>query len=113
MAAKWIEQKKRYRKYKARIKELPENYRSSIEALERYLLIFGPGQGDSVVVMLEDLAGLFEESAADQLPLREIVGDDPVEFTETFLQNYPEGQWIKRERDRLITTIDRAAGDRS
>ena len=40
-----------------------------------------------------------------------IVGDDPVEFVEAFLRNYPEGQWINRERERLINAIERADGD--
>ena len=34
--------------------------------------------------------------------------EDPVEFAEAFLRNYPEGQWISRERERLISAIERA-----
>ena len=33
--------KKRWREYKARTKRLPANYRTAIEALERYLTYFG------------------------------------------------------------------------
>ena len=44
--------------------------------------------------MLEDLVDLFEQSAASGTPVREIVGDDPVEFADAFLRNYPQGQWI-------------------
>ena len=61
--------------------------------------------------MLEDLADLFEQSAANGTPVREIVGEDPVEFAEAFLRNYPEGQWIGRERERLTNAIDRVAGN--
>ena len=118
MATGWIEQvtgsleqKKRYRQYKARTKQLPANYRSAVEALERYLMYFGSiTRGETLVSMLEDLADLFEQSAADGTPIREIVGQDPVEFAETFLQNYSEGQWINKERERLTSAIDRAAG---
>ena len=42
--------------------------------------------------MLEDVADLFERAAADGTPIREIVGDDPVEFVEAFVANYPEGR---------------------
>jgi DNA-binding ferritin-like protein (Dps family) len=119
MATGWIEQvtgsleqKKRYRQYKARTKQLPANYRTAIEALDRYLMYFGSiTRGDTLVSMLEDLADLFEQSAADGTPIREIVGEDPVEFAETFLQNYSEGQWINKERERLTKAIDRAAGE--
>jgi DNA-binding ferritin-like protein (Dps family) len=58
--------------------------------------------------MLEDLADLFEQGAATGTPVREIVGEDPVEFAEAFIRNYPQGQWIVRERDRLTSAIERA-----
>ncbi len=106
--------KKRWREYKARTKQLPANYRAAIEALERYLTYFGAiTKGDVLMSMLEDLADLFEQSAANGTPIRAIVGDDPVEFAETFLRNYAEGQWINKERARLTEAIDRAAAEDS
>jgi DNA-binding ferritin-like protein (Dps family) len=45
-----------------------------------------------LLLMLGDLADLFEQSAADGTPIRAIVGDDPVEFAETFMRNYAGGQ---------------------
>jgi len=62
--------------------------------------------------MLNDLADLFEQSVANGTTIREIVGEDPVEFAEEFLQNYSEGQWINKERERLTDAINRAAGDK-
>jgi len=119
MASKWIEQitgsleqKRQYREYKARTKRLPENYYTAITAVERYLMYYGSiTSGDVIVSMLDDLADLFEQSAANGTPIRAIVGDDPVEFAETFLSNYSEGQWINKERDRLNRAIERAAGE--
>jgi DNA-binding ferritin-like protein (Dps family) len=119
MAAGWIERvtgsledKKRYREYKAREKRLPANYREAMEALDRYLMYYGAiTKGDILVTMLNDLADLFEQSAASETPIRDIVGEDPVEFVETFLRNYADGQWIHKERERLTTAISRAAGD--
>ena len=119
MAAGWIEQltgsleeKRRYRQYKARTERLPANYRTAIEALDRYLMYFGAiSKGNILVSMLEDLADLFERGAADRTPIREIVGEDPVEFAETFLQNYTDGQWINKERQRLTKAIERAASE--
>ena len=107
-----IEQKKRYRHYKARTAQLPANYRAAIDALDRYLMYFGAiTKGDILVSMLEDLADLFEQSAAIGTPIRAIVGEDPVEFAEAFLQNYSEGQWINKERKRLTDAIDRVASN--
>ncbi|MEP6562410.1 MAG: DUF1048 domain-containing protein [Nakamurella sp.] len=119
MATGWIEQitgsleqKKQYRKYKARTERLPASYHTAIRALERYLMYYGSiTKGDIMLSMLDDLADLFEQSAADGTAVREIVGEDPVEFAETFLRNYSEGQWINKERDRLTRAIERAAGE--
>jgi DNA-binding ferritin-like protein (Dps family) len=106
-----LEDKRRWRQYKARIKTLPENYRTAVEALERYLMHFGPGDGAEAASMYEDLADLFEQSAASATPIRDIVGEDPVEFAEAFVANYPVGRWISKERDRLTGAIERAAGE--
>jgi len=104
-----IEGKRRWWAYKARTKQLPANYRTAVEALERYLMHFGSiSKGDILVSMLEDLADLFEQSAAAGTPIRAVVGEDPVEFAEAFLQNYAEGQWINKERARLTDAIERA-----
>ncbi|GAA1277533.1 hypothetical protein Psi02_78670 [Planotetraspora silvatica] len=107
-----LEDKRRYRQYKARSEQLPADYHTAIEALQRYMMFFGPGKADSLLAMLEDLADLFEQSAANGTPIRAVVGDDPVEFAEAFLRNYPEGQWISRERERLSNAIDRVTGDK-
>lgn len=119
MAARWIdmvtgtvEGKKRWR-YKARTKQLPPNYRATVEAIERYLMYFVPASADSAASMFEDLAGLFEQVAADGTPIHEVVGQNPVEFVEAFAQNYSKGGYVPtRERERLISAIDRAAGNK-
>ena len=112
--SKMIAEKRRYRQYKARTKQLPANYHTAIDALERYLMYFGAiTKGDTLMSMLDDLADLFEQSAANRTPIRAVVGDDPVEFAEAFLQNYSEGRWINKERERLTKAIDRVAGDQS
>ncbi|MGV8848484.1 MAG: DUF1048 domain-containing protein [Propionibacteriaceae bacterium] len=108
--SKMISDKKRYRAHLARIKSFPANYRTAIEAIERYLMYFGGlTDGGLVATMLDDLGDLFEQSAADGTAIRAIVGEDPVEFVETFLTNYSEGQWINKERERLTKAIDSVA----
>jgi DNA-binding ferritin-like protein (Dps family) len=106
-----LEDKRRWWQYKARVKRLPESYRTAVEALERYLLLFGPADGADAASMYEDLADLFEQSAANGTPIREVFGEDPVEFVEAFMQNYPLGRWRTRERNRFVSAIERAAGE--
>jgi DNA-binding ferritin-like protein (Dps family) len=107
--SKVVGEKGQWREYKARARQLPPSYRTAVDALERYLRYFGTGGGGTA--MYEDLIDLFEQSAASGTPIREIVGEDPVEFIEAFVRNYPKGQWIIRERERLTNAIERAAGE--
>jgi DNA-binding ferritin-like protein (Dps family) len=117
MAARWIEaltgsleQKKRYREYRARVASLPEPYRAVARAHERYFMYFGgmTTDGDTMVRMLGDFADLWERAAADATPVREIVGDDPVEFAETFARSYTGPHWADKERARLTRAVDDA-----
>ncbi len=117
MALRWlekitgsIEQKRRYWRYEKRVEQLPASYRTTVEAVNRYVMSSGSiTDGESVMTMLEDLADLFERSAADQTPIHEVVGEDPLEFVEVFLQNYCEGHWNQKERQRLVDAIHRVA----
>jgi DNA-binding ferritin-like protein (Dps family) len=106
--SKVIGPKRRWRAYKARVRQLPPNYRDAVDAIERYLMHFGPMDADSAGSLLEDVAELFERAAADATPIRDIVGDDPVEFVESLIANYTKGGYVTRERERLIGAIERA-----
>jgi DNA-binding ferritin-like protein (Dps family) len=104
--------KRRWRQYKARVRALPASHCTTVGALEQYLTYFGAiTKGDVpvdvVMSMLEDLAGLFEQAAADGTPIRAVVGAAPVEFAETFFRNYSDGRWISKERDQSISAIER------
>ncbi len=118
MAAQWIqaltgslEQKRQYKQDKARIEALPEPYASAAQAMHRYLMYYGGvSDGDTLVTMFGDLADLWERAAVDGTPVRAIVGNDPVEFAETFAQAYTGKRWIDKERVRLTTAMDSAAG---
>ena len=117
MAAKWIElvtgsldQKKQYKQSRARLEALPEPYLTAAKAIERYLMSSGSiTDGDTIVRMMGDLAELWERAAADGTPVRDIVGDDPVEFTETFRAAYAGKEWIDAT-DRIHTPYQTAEG---
>jgi DNA-binding ferritin-like protein (Dps family) len=116
MAAKWIEtltgsleQKKQYRQHRARIDGLPEPYAATAKAFERYFMYYGGiTDGETLVTMLGDFADLWERAAVDGTPVREVVGDDPVEFAETFAQSYVGSRWIDKERTRLVEAVEAA-----
>lgn len=104
-----LDGKRKYRQYRARLKALPEPHRATGHALERYLMNLGAGNDTTMLItMLDDLATLLEQGVADGASVRGIVGEDPVEFAETFLANYPQGSWISKERARLSASIAKA-----
>ena len=116
MAAKWIEtltgsleQKKQYKQYKARIEALPEPYGTVAKALQRYFMYDGGvSDGETLITMTGDFVELFERAAVDGTPVRDIVGENPVEFAQSFTQAYSGKQWIDKERARLNKAIDEA-----
>lgn len=119
MAVRWIEaltgsleQKKQYRQSMARIEALPEPYKDVAKAFNRYFMYYGGmTEGDTLVLMISDHADLWERAVVDGTSVRTIVGDDPVEFAETFAAAYAGARWIDKERARLTKAVDAAAGD--
>jgi len=108
LISKVIGPKRRWRAYKSRVRQLPPNYRGAVDAIERYLMYFGPMDADGAGSLFEDVIDLFERAAADGTPIRDIVGDDPVEFVEALIANYSKGGYVTRERERLISAIESA-----
>jgi DNA-binding ferritin-like protein (Dps family) len=111
LTAKVIGDKKRWRQYKARTRALPEDYRTAVEGIERYLMYFGAVDGDNAASIFEDVADIFERAAADGTPIRDVVGDDPAAFVDALVDNYEKGGYVARERERLNRTIAAAAGE--
>ena len=104
-----LEQKRQYKQCRARIKALPEPYSTVARALQRYYMYYGGViDGETAIKMWSDFVDLWERAAIDGSPVRAIVGDDPVEFAETFVQAYTGRQWIDKERARLTRTIEDA-----
>lgn len=121
MAAKWIEaltgsleEKKKYKQAIARMEALPAPYADAARALNRYFMYYGAiAEGDVLVTMISDHVDLWERAAVDGTSVRAIVGDDPVEFAEAFVRSYRHREWIDKERARLVSAIDAAAGEES
>ncbi|MCL2794138.1 MAG: DUF1048 domain-containing protein [Microbacteriaceae bacterium] len=98
--------KRRWRNYRARLKALPAPYRTAVAGFEHYLMYFGAISSDMTI--FEDLMDLFERAAADGTSIRDIVGDDPLEFIETFKQSYVPDGWVAKEHKKLADAIARA-----
>ena len=78
-------------------------------AFNRYFMYYGGvTEGDTIVQMFVDLADLWERAAIDGTPVSQIVGEDPIEFAESFAQAYGGKRWIDKERARLNEAVDKA-----
>lgn len=113
MTAKVIGDKKRWRAYKARMRALPEAYRTAVDGIERYFMFFGAVDGDSAASVFEDVADIFERAAADGTPIRDIVGDDPAAFVDALVANYDKGGYVAREKQQLDDAIARAEAEQA
>jgi DNA-binding ferritin-like protein (Dps family) len=107
--AKIIGPKKAWRQYRARVKNLPKPYADAVEGIQRYLFHFGAINGADAMALFDDVIELFERAAADGTPLRDIVGEDPVEFVDALIRNYDdEDGYVARQKNRLRRAIDQA-----
>ncbi len=105
LISKVIGPKQGWRESKARARRLPASYRTALDALERYLNYLGPG-GDGGAVYA-DLIDLFEQSAANGTPLREVVGGGPGGVHRGIHSELPGGDWRAPERERFVNAIER------
>ncbi len=105
-----LEDKRHWRASVNRIRSLPGSYRTAAEAMKDYLMAtgFGGATGGKWAPLYEDLADLFEQAAAARTPLRDIIGNDPVDFAEEFASNYSEKRWIDVQRRKLTEAVERA-----
>ena len=113
MAPKWIEtvtgsleQKRQFKQYRQRIEALPEPYVTVAKAFQRYFMYYGGvTDGEVALRMFDDFGDLWERAAADGTSVRDIVGEDPVEFADAFAAAYTGKRWIDKERARLSKAV--------
>ena len=114
LAAKIIGPKKEWRAYKARVKALPVPYAEAVAGVERYVMHFG-GVNDATQAqsLFNDVIDIFERAAADNTPIRDVVGEDPVEFADALIRNYQQTGYVAKEQARLRDAVAKAAEDQA
>jgi DNA-binding ferritin-like protein (Dps family) len=76
--------------------------------MEHHILSCGPESGEATMRALDDLIDLFEQSAAAMTPLRDIVGENPADFAEEFVNNYTEDTWRERQVRKVNQALESA-----
>lgn len=100
---KIIGDKKRYRAFKQAVNQLPPVYRDTLLAIQKYMWNFA--KGDGFMAVLEAILHLFQENAADQVPISQTIGADPVAFCDNIMAQYPNELWLITYQNRLRTSI--------
>ncbi|MCH5462750.1 DUF1048 domain-containing protein [Lactobacillus sp. LC28-10] len=109
MANLWnniVGDKKRYKQFKADVQALPEAYAQTLTALQTYIWNFA--KSGAMMDVLEEILHMFQESAAENVPVQQVIGDDPVEFAENIMTQYPEELWLIKYRTRLRQQVKKA-----
>lgn len=111
-----VDERRRRRRYKARVDALPSPHRRSVRALERYLAYFGSLTAgtlrpDTFLSMLEDLVDIVERAVAGRRSIRTVVGDDPVQFAEDFLRSHIPAPWRDGAPDPSSSAVERRVHD--
>lgn len=101
-----IEDKKRYKQFKSDVQALPEAYAQTLTALQTYIWNFA--KSGAMMNVLEEILHMFQESAAENVPVKQLIGDDPVEFAENIMAQYPEELWLIKYRTRLREQVKKA-----
>ncbi len=94
---------------RTRVEALPADFRAAFAAFESYLAERRAiMEVDAIAAALDDLALLFEQAAADGIPIRSVVGDEPADVAEALLENHLGGSWNAATRASLTAAIDTA-----
>ncbi|WP_282801665.1 DUF1048 domain-containing protein [Secundilactobacillus kimchicus] len=101
-----IGDKKRYNAFKQDMAALPPAYAKTLDALQRYIWNFA--KNGAMLDPLEDILHMFQESAAEKVPVNQAVGDDPVVFAESIMAQYPDDLWLIKYRNQLREQVAQA-----
>ena len=82
---KALEEKRAWRRYRERVKKLPQEYRVVFEEMEKYMYKVCWAKGLTEPTVLPDILALFEENAARGTEVLDVTGADVAAFCDGFL----------------------------
>ena len=85
--------KAEWNKQQARIKAMPADYQIVIGEVQNYFWQFAGGDGMDMKAGIYDLIDFFEEGAANNVPVLDLVGNDVAEFAENALREMQAKRW--------------------
>lgn len=87
-----LDDKRKYKQMMKRVNDLPKDYNFTFKQIQKYIYTVGGVKCDVKMFnnfnIFEDLLNLFEESAADERNIRDVIGNDVSKFCDEFMSVY-------------------------
>lgn len=85
-----MEEKRAYKQLMKRVHDLPRDYRFSFRKIQHYMYTVGSPNGDMTIftdlTMFTNLVELFEECAAEDKKVLDVIGSDVGKFSDEFMR---------------------------
>ncbi|MGM0123497.1 hypothetical protein IGI37_000869 [Enterococcus sp. AZ194] len=101
---------KQQAEFQKRIKKLPQDYQDSWHQLNLKIWNYSNLTGRNIYPILEGLVGLFEESAAEGLPINAVVSEPLDEFVAEITEVEGAKSYRGKLRDQLNKNIAKKLG---
>ena len=88
---------KQQKEFQLRIDKLPAGYQDAWREHNQKIWSYSDFSGRNLYPIFEGIVGLFEESAAEKLPINSVIGENMT----TFISEIAEAAGAKNERDKL------------
>jgi len=62
-------------------------------------------KGDGFLKVQQEMLEIFQENAEEQVPVKNIIGDDPVKFCNDIMSQYPDDLWLINSQNKLRKQI--------
>ena len=103
-----LDDKRKYKQMMKRVDALPNEYSITFKQIQKYIYTVGGISGDITIFnnlnIFEDLLDLFEESAADERNIIDVIGSDASKFCDELIRDTKK--WTDKYRDKLNTNIN-------
>ncbi len=101
---------KEFKGFEARVKKLPADYQVAWEKVKNHIWPHSDFTGRNLMSVLEGVVDLFEETAADGLNVREVLGDDVESFCSELIGEESSKSFRNTWRKQLNNNIARKLG---
>jgi DNA-binding ferritin-like protein (Dps family) len=98
-----VQTKREWREHKRRVDDLPADYKTAYQAIEKHIWNSGPLDGG--LSALYAIRELFEESAAWGRPVLDVTGGDVAAFAASVLAESGSQTWLDKQGDELNSQL--------